>query len=55
MMAKVRVGVIGTSGWTESMFLASLGSHPGAEVVAICGRDGERAGAVAGRHGIGGV
>ena len=55
MMKKVRVGVIGTSGWTEMMFLASLGSHPGAVVAAICGRDGERAGEVARRHGIPGV
>ncbi|MCB0014469.1 MAG: Gfo/Idh/MocA family oxidoreductase [Anaerolineales bacterium] len=55
MMASVRIGVIGTSGWTETMFLASLGSHPGAEVVALCGRDGARASEVAGRHGIAGV
>jgi predicted dehydrogenase len=48
----VRVGVIGTSAWTERMYLASLASDPGAEVVALCGRRAEHARAVAERFGI---
>ena len=43
MSGKVRVGVIGTSWWTEMMYLPSLKSHLEAELVAICGRDRERA------------
>jgi predicted dehydrogenase len=43
MTNKVRVGIIGTSGWTEAMFLASFKSHPAAEISAICGRNLERA------------
>jgi predicted dehydrogenase len=40
---KVRVGIIGTSWWTEMMYLPSLRSHAGAEIAAICGRDRGRA------------
>lgn len=46
-MRKVRVGLIGTSGWVEQMYVPSLNSHPAADVVAVCGRNLERAGAVA--------
>ena len=35
--------IIGTSWWTEMMYLPSLKSHLEAELVAICGRDRERA------------
>ncbi|MDC9823886.1 Gfo/Idh/MocA family oxidoreductase [Devosia sp. ZB163] len=52
MSDRVQVGIIGTSWWTELMFLPSLESHPGAEIVAICGRDGERTGALARKHNI---
>ena len=38
-MDKVRIGLIGTSGWVEQMYVPSLRSHPGAEVVAVCGRN----------------
>ncbi len=34
----VRVGVIGTSWWTDSMYLPALEAHEGAEVAAIAGR-----------------
>jgi predicted dehydrogenase len=38
-MDKVRIGLIGTSGWAEQMYVPSLRSHAGAEVVAVCGRN----------------
>jgi len=47
MAEKVRVGLVGTSGWVEQMYVPSLRSHPGAEVVAVCGRNPERAGGIA--------
>lgn len=53
MSERVQVGIIGTSGWTQLMFLPSLKSHPGARIAAICGRNGERAEALAQEHGIG--
>ena len=34
----VRVGVVGTSWYADLMHLPNLKSHPGAHVVAICGR-----------------
>jgi predicted dehydrogenase len=37
-MEKVSVGLIGTSWWTDSMYLPALKNHPLANVVAICGR-----------------
>jgi predicted dehydrogenase len=52
MTDQVRVGVAGTSWFAQTLHLASLESHPSAEVVAICGRDRERAGQVAAEHGI---
>ena len=43
MSETVRVGIIGTSWWTDMMYLPSFASHPNAEIAAICGRDRERA------------
>jgi predicted dehydrogenase len=43
----VRVGVIGTSWWTDLMYVPSLTSHPRAKVTAVCGRDRGRAQAIA--------
>ena len=34
----VRVGVLGTSWWADSMYLPALAAHPDAELVGICGR-----------------
>lgn len=51
MTRKIRVGVIGTSWFTETFHLPALASHPDAEITAICGRSRERAGAVAGKFG----
>lgn len=52
MSEKVRVGVIGTSWWTEAMFLPGFDSHPAAEIAAICGRTRERAEELAGEYRI---
>lgn len=50
-MEKVRIGLIGTSGWVEQMYVPSLRSHPGAEVVAVCGRNAGPAGTIAAQLG----
>jgi predicted dehydrogenase len=52
MTDRVRVGVVGTSWFAETFHLASLASHPNAELTAICGRDRERAERVAADHNI---
>lgn len=52
MPNQIRVGLIGTSGWSERMYLASLASDPHARVVALCGRRPERTREVAGRFGV---
>lgn len=49
---KVRVAVIGTSWYADSMHLPSLQSHPNATVTAICGRDATRAQAMASKFSI---
>ena len=49
---KVRIGIVGTSGWAELMFLTSLPSHPQAEIAAICGRDQARANELAAKYAI---
>ncbi len=36
--SRLRVGIVGTSWWTDSMFLPALASHRDARVVALCGR-----------------
>src|SRR5689334_8856140 len=38
----VRVGVVGTSLWADSMYLPALTKHPQAEIIAVCGRSPER-------------
>lgn len=52
MSDPIRVGVVGTSAWTERMYLASLASDPHARVVALCGRRPERTREVAERWGV---
>ena len=52
MTASVRVGVIGTSWITDYIHLANLKSHPQADVVALCGRNRERANELAAKYGI---
>lgn len=39
----VRIGVLGTSWWVDSMYLPALVAHAGAEITGICGRDPGRA------------
>jgi predicted dehydrogenase len=52
MPSKIRVGVVGTSGWADFMYLSSLRSHPQAELAAICGRTRERAEELADKYAI---
>lgn len=42
MMERVRVGVIGTSGYAQVSHLPRIASHPQAELAAVCGRDRDR-------------
>jgi len=51
-MDRVRVGVVGTSWFTEALHLPALQSHPRAQVVALCGRNEERLTAVASAFGV---
>ena len=39
MSKKVRVGIVGTSGWADFMYLSASQSHPQVEITAICGRN----------------
>lgn len=52
MPERIRVGIIGTSWWTDLMYLPSLQSHPRAEVVALCGRNRANADALAQKFGV---
>ncbi|MFT5197145.1 MAG: putative dehydrogenase [Cellvibrionaceae bacterium] len=46
-MEKIKIGMIGTSWWADSMYLPALTNHPNCEVVATSGRNRERAEAFA--------
>ena len=48
----LRVGVIGTSGWTQRMYIEGLRNHPDGRVTAVCGRDLERTRAFAQRNNV---
>jgi predicted dehydrogenase len=48
----VRVGLIGTSWWVDAMYLPALADHPRGAITAVCGRDADRAQALADRWGI---
>jgi predicted dehydrogenase len=48
---KVRLGIIGTSGWTEMMYLNNLHQRPDVEIAALCGRSPERLAEMAAKHG----
>ncbi|MCC6455347.1 MAG: Gfo/Idh/MocA family oxidoreductase [Caldilineaceae bacterium] len=52
MRDQVRVGLVGTSWWADQMYLRSLASHPQATIAAICGRNRERAEALAKKYEI---
>lgn len=51
-MKKLRVGVLGTGAFAEACHVPGLQSHPGAEVVVLCGRNLARARAMADRFGV---
>jgi len=52
MIKKVRIGIVGTGGWAEHMYLPSLIVHPNVEIAAICGRRRDRAEDLARRYGV---
>ena len=52
MSNKARIGVIGTSGEADFMYLLALQSHPQAELVALCGRNREHAKEIAVKYNI---
>jgi predicted dehydrogenase len=52
MSDRIRVGVISTSWWVDGYHLPGLTSHPQAQVVAICGRNSDRAAEVAAKYGV---
>jgi len=52
-MAKtIKIGIAGPGWWAEQMYLPSFGSHPDCEVVAICGRNRDKAKALANKFNI---
>lgn len=52
MARTVKVGIVGTSWWADSMHLPALQHHPHAELVAICGRNLDNAQMIADRWAI---
>lgn len=52
MSSRVRIGIIGTSWFSDLMHLPNLQSHPNAETVAICGRNRNRAEEMADKYEI---
>ena len=52
MSKTVRVGVVGTSWYSDAMHLTALNSHSQATVSAICGRNRDRAEELAAKFGI---
>jgi predicted dehydrogenase len=45
--ARVRVGILGTSWWADSMYLPALAAHPDVDIVGLCGRTPSKAEALA--------
>lgn len=52
MTDQVRIGIIGTSGWTEFMYYSTLAQFPAAKLVAACGRNQDRAKSLAAKYAI---
>jgi predicted dehydrogenase len=48
----VRVGVLGTSWWADSMYLPALAAHPDVDIVGICGRTAAKAEMLAAEWGV---
>ena len=42
MRDRIRLGIIGTSGWTELMYLKNLHNRADVEIAGLCGRSRER-------------
>lgn len=51
-MDRVRVGIIGTSGWSDFMFAPSVRSHPSAVLAAVAGRNPDALAAFADKNHI---
>jgi len=51
-MEQVRIGIIGTSGWSDMYFLPILSGYEKADLAAICGRNQGRTGEMAAKYGI---
>src|SRR5262245_60711670 len=52
MSNKVRVGIVGTSGWADFMYLPAFQSHLQAEMTAICGRNRDSVEQMANKYNI---
>jgi predicted dehydrogenase len=52
MSDRVRIGIVGTSGYPELIYLPVFSSHKNVELVAICGRNSIRAAEVAAKYEI---
>ena len=52
MSDKIRVGVVGTSWWSDHFHLAKLKGHAGVDLIAVCGRNRTRAEEMAAKHAI---
>jgi predicted dehydrogenase len=50
---RIRLGIIGTSGWTEMMYFNNLTGRDDVEITAICGRTPTPLSQMASKHGIG--
>ncbi|MEO6012789.1 MAG: Gfo/Idh/MocA family oxidoreductase [Devosia sp.] len=48
----VSIGLVGTSWWSDFMYVPAIKSHSGSILTATCGTDAERTTAFAARHGI---
>lgn len=51
-LTPVRVGILGTSWWADSMYLPALEAHPDVEIVGLCGRTPAKAAALAETWGV---
>jgi predicted dehydrogenase len=43
MTNPIKIGIVGTSWWTDAMYLPALATHPLAQLTAICGRNADKA------------
>lgn len=50
--ARLRIGVVGAGYWADVVHAAGAAAHPDVELVGVWGRGGDRARALAARHGV---